>query len=196
MRRPRRSKEELQRIRKQIEKNDLLDQRRRRLYNRKYRKSFFFIAVWATRIAYCVLFVVALFLHTKPTEQRAEIVTGIQVEHYIARTKTSSQKQTDINIQTNYGNYSSTFASHYPPPIEAGDTLLIERNMFKKPIFFRKTSWNVKYMMSIHGIIYYVVLLLTLLSFFFNDGLDRFTNKLFLFIWALDIITALCYFLY
>jgi hypothetical protein len=196
MRRPRRSIEELQRIRKQIEKNELLDQRRRRLYNRKYRKSFFFIAIWTGRIIYFVLFFVVLFFHTTPAESRTEIVTDIQIEHYTAHTKASSQKQTELNIRTNYGNYKSTFVTHYPPPIKAGDTLLIERNMFRKPIFFTKTDWSEKYMMDIHVIIYFIVLLLTFLSFFFNDGLDRFTDKLFLFIWALDIITALCYFLY
>lgn len=196
MRRPRRSIEELQRIRKQIEKNQLLDQRRHRLYNRKYRKSFFFIAVWAARIVYCVLFVAALFLHTKPTEQRAEIVTHIMVEDYTARTKMSSQKQRDISIQTNGGKYTSTFTRNYPPDIEEGDTLFIERNVFKKPIFFTKANWQEKYMMNINALVYFVVLLLTFLSFFFNDGLDRFTDKLFLFIWALDIVTALCYFLY
>jgi hypothetical protein len=196
MRRPRRSREELQRIRKQIEKNELLDQRRRRLYNRKYRKSFFFIAVWAGRITYFILFFVVLFLHTTPAERRAEIVIHVSVEDYDARTKMSSQKQRDVSIQTGYGNYTSTFIRNYPPAMNEGDTVLIERNLFRKPIFFTKSGWYEKYMIDSHVLPYFIVLMLTFLSFFFNDGLDRFTDKLFLFIWALDIITALCYFLY
>lgn len=196
MRRPRRSIEELRSIHRQIEKNQLLDKRRRRLYNRRYRKSFFFVAVWAGRIIYMFLFITVAATHRIAKESREEIVIHKAIESTIQRSRGSSYRQTELSIETNYAHYTSTFIGHYPPDFSEYDTLLIERNLFHKPIYFTKSAWGYKYYINTHFFTYLIVVFMTFISFFFNDGLDRFTDKVLLMTWALNLISALCYFLY
>lgn len=143
-----------------------------------------------------LLFIVVLSTHKIPKNSRAEIVIHKTIESTIQRSRNSSYRQTDLSIKTNYARYTSTFIGHYPPDFKEYDTLLIERNLFHKPIYFTKTDWGYKYYINTHFFTYLIIVFLTFISFFFNDGLDRFTDKILLLTWAMNLISALCYFLY
>lgn len=183
-------------ILKRVERSQFLDKRRRQLYNKKYRKSFFFISVWAGRVVFIVLFIIASVLHNKPYSTKKEIVVSKYTESYISRTKRGSFKMTDLHIETKYQNYLSKFKDETPPDFNVADTLLIERNIFTKPVYFTKSNWNSKYWIQFNFIYYYIILFLTIVSLFFNDGLDRFTDKILLIIWSLNIIALVIYFFY
>jgi hypothetical protein len=196
MRRPRPSNSERLLLLKQLEQSQALDKRRRRLYNRKYRKSFFFVSIWAGRLIYIILFVVVSFLHDKSGSFRDETVINRNVESYINTSRRgSSNRVTTLTIETNFKSYTSEFGDKYPPAFNIGDTLTIERNIFNKPIYFTKSNWHLKYWIFTNPIYYYVILFLTLISLFFNDGLDRFTDKILLIIWSANIIAIAIYFL-
>jgi hypothetical protein len=135
------------------------------------------------------------FLHKKTGSFRDEIVLNKNIESYTNTTRSGTYKVTKLYIETNFKNYTAKFGDNYPPNFNVGDTLTIERNIFRKPIFFSKSSWNVKYWIHSNFIYYYIVLFLTLMSLFFNDGLDRFTDKILLIIWSSNIIGIAIYFL-
>lgn len=196
MKRPRLTNQERMKILKRVEKSQFLDKRRRQLYNKKYRKSIFFISVWAGRVVFIVLFIIASVLHNKPYSTTKEIVVSKYTESYISRTKSGSFRMTDLHIETKFQNYLSKFKDKSPPDFNVGDTLLIERNIFTKPVYFTKSDWNSKYWIRFNFITYYIILFLTIVSLFFNDGLDRFTDKILLIIWSLNIIALVMYFFY
>ena len=195
MRRPRPSNSERLLLLKQLEQSQAFDKRRRKLYNRKYRKSFFFVSIWVGRLIYIILFFVVLLLHDKYGSSRDEIVLSRNVESYINTTRRGSHKVTTLTIETDFKSYTSEFVDKYPPSFNTGDTLTIERNIFNKPIYFTKSNWHFKYWIFTNPIYYYVILFLTLISLFFNDGLDRFTDKILLIIWSANIIGIAIYFL-
>ncbi len=195
MRRPRPSNSERLLLLKQLEQSQAFDKRRHRLYNRKYRKSFFFISIWAGRLIYIILFFVVTLLNDKSGSFRDETVLSRNVESYINTSRRGSYRVTTLNIETNFKNYTSEFGDKYPPGFKTGDTLIIERNIFNKPIYFTKSNWHFKYWIFTNPIYYYVILFLTLISLFFNDGLDRFTDKILLIIWSANIIGIAFYFL-
>ena len=195
MRRPRPSNSERLFLLKQLEQSQALDKRRRRLYNKKYRKSLFFVSIWAGRLIYIILFFVVLFLHDKSGSFREETVLNKNIESYTSTTKRGSYKVTTLTIETNFKSYVSEFGDKYPPSFNIGDTLIIERNIFNKPIYFTKSNWNLKYWIFTNPMYYYIILFLSLISLFFNDGLDRFTDKILLIIWSANIIAIAFYFL-
>ena len=195
MRRPRVSYEERVRLLKKIDLHQLLDKRRRRLYNIKYRKSFLFVSILIGRLAYVSLFVIVSFLHFEPGEQREEIVMNKKIESQTTTSRTGSIKITTLYIETNYGNYTSNLGENRPPDFKSGDKLFIERNIFNKPIYFSKTGWYLKYGLQTNFTYYFIILFITLISFFFNDGLDRFTDKILLITSASNILGIMFYFL-
>lgn len=195
MRRPRPSNEERSRLLKQIDQHQFLDKRRRRLYNKKYRKSFLFVSILIGRLAYIALFITVGFLHFEPGEQREEIVMNKKIESYISSSRYGSTKITTLYIETNYGNYTSNLGETRPPNFESGDKIVIEKNIFYKPIYFSKAGWHYKYGLYTNFTYYFIILFVTLLSLFFNDGLDRFTDKILLITWALTIFGITFYFL-
>lgn len=195
MRRPRPSNSERLFLLKQLEQTQALDKRRRRLYNKKYRKSLFFVSIWVGRLIYIILFFVVLFLHDKSGSLRKETVLNKNIESYTRTTRRGSYRVTTLSIETNFKSYVSEFGDKYPPSFNIGDTLIIERNIFNKPIYFTKSNWNLKYWIFTNPIYYYIILFLTLISLFFNDGLDRFTDKILLIIWSANIISIAIYFL-
>jgi hypothetical protein len=190
-----RSNEERLRLLRQLDQRQFLEQRRNRLYNKKYRKGLLFISCWTVRLLYIILLLVVSFIHRTPNGNRKEVVVDRYVDRYISRSKSGSRIVTNLYITTNKSNYQSNFGDQYPPNFNVGDTLIIEQNIFHKAIYFSKTEWRLKYWISLNYRYYYIVLFFTIISFFFNDGLDRFTNKLLSIIMATNLIAMACYLL-
>lgn len=195
MSRSRKSYQERQRISLLIDKHQSLDKRRRQLYNKKYHKSFFFISIWAGRLAFLILFIIVAVFYNKHGESREEIVKNKNTETYTKASKGGgSYQETTLYIETDYSDYVSKFGD-IKPHFNIGDTLIIERNIFKKPIYFTKNNWDTKYLIIKKYYFFYIMLFITLISFFFNDGLDRFTDKILLIVWTGNIIGIACFFL-
>ena len=57
---PRHTIESRKKLLLQIDKRNNSEQRKRRLYNRFYRKSFIFIGAWVARIIYVLLFIIVI----------------------------------------------------------------------------------------------------------------------------------------
>jgi len=196
MRRPAFSTEEIKRHKELIEKKNFLYKRKRRLYNRKYRKSFIYISTWIVRLIYIALFFIVANNHKKPGGFTDEIVISKEVETYKTRSSRygPSHSETIIHLKTNRGTYESKTLD--VPDLLPGDTLQIERNIFKKPLYFTKPDWNNKYYISPNVFFYFSILFLNVLTFFFNDGLDRFTDKILWIGWTMNILAMVLYFLF
>ncbi|MFN7910411.1 MAG: hypothetical protein ACK5QC_01225 [Bacteroidota bacterium] len=194
MRRQRPTSSERLRLLKKIDANNQLDKRRRRLYNRKFHGSFVFIATWFIRLIYLILFVIVLIFNDKSGNTRPEIVQDKKIESYTSVSRRGSAKITTLFFTTNFERYTSNIGGISIPAFGVGDTILIERNIFNKPIYFTKQGWYLKYGIDVNFICYYIVLFVSLISLGFNDGLDRFTKKLLLIILTIDIVAIFCYF--
>lgn len=179
----------------QVERSELRQKRRRRLYNRMYRKSCLFISAWIVRSVFILLYVAVLFLHHTHGSYSKEVVVDSEVEKHVPYSFSRPPKRGVIfNIHTNQCRYSENVIQMRFTDLKRGDTLIIERNIFGRPIYFYKDSWNAAHRFSIGFRYYFVVLFATLISLAFNNGLDRFTNKLLKIIVAVNVLAILCYF--
>lgn len=194
MRRQRPTSSERLRLLKKIDANIQLDKRRRHLYNRKFHRSFIFLTAWFIRLIYFVLFIIVIFFNDKSGDTRPEIVQDKKIESYTNVSRRGSTKITTLFFTTNFGNYTSNIGDTRIPVFGYGDTILIERNVFNKPIYFTKQGWYLKYGIDVNFAYYYIVLFVSLISLAFNDGLDKFTKKLLLIILTIDIVAIFCYF--
>ncbi len=195
MRRPKPNLKSIQKALQKLEQNNFLNERRRRLYNRKYRKSLFFISVWVGRILYFSLFIIVCSTHEIIKTTRPEVLTKCEIEEYLGHSRKGSYRVTEVALETQYGHYFAELIDVDLPKLVSGDTVTIARNYYGKSIFFTQPSWSVRYGLTNHLIIYSFILFPTFISFFFNDGFDRFTDKLLLLIWAANIIAIGLYFL-
>jgi hypothetical protein len=175
-------------------KTDYGKKGRRRLYNKIYRKSGLFVLAWVVRLAYVILFIFACFLHGKRSSHKMEVVLNKEIESYTYVSAHSAKNGTDLYIETDYDSYNIDISRMSFPNFNIGDTLLIERNLFGKPIYFGKTGWTVVYSIGIRFGFYFAVLFATLISLAFNNGLDRFTNKLLKLITVTNLFAMGCYF--
>lgn len=172
----------------ELKARKILHERRKRLYNRKYRKSTFFISMWTIRLTYVIMFFVIVFTDNISGGYSDEIVKSIQSESYNIYTKRhGSYLETCIEFETNKNKYTAYFRRKSPPYISTGDTLQIERDIFNKSIYFTKKDWNLKYSITSYfdDILFFINLLLvifTLISLAFNDGLYKFNNMVLKFV--------------
>lgn len=195
MRRPRPSPKSIQKALKTLEQNNILDKRRRRLYNRAYRKSFFFISVWVGRLLYFSLFIIVCSTHEIINNTRQEILNNCKIEKYQAHSRRGFYQVTEVLLETGNGKYSAKLINVDLPKIGSGDTVTIARNYYGKPIYFTQKYWLLMYGLTNNLFFYSFILIPTFISFFFNDGLDRFTDKLLLTVWAANILAIALYFL-
>lgn len=181
---------------KQIKDAQALEKRKRRLFNRIYRRTFFFKATWVCRLLYSFLFFFVAFTHNIPKTSRKEVVIAKSVDVYNSYTKGGTRVQTRyLKFTTNYGTYERSFTRTYLPDFEIDDTLIIERNYYNKVIFFTKIGWALKYGFSTHFQFYYLVFFATFLSFFYNDGFYKQTRQIILAICIVNLLTLVAYFL-
>jgi hypothetical protein len=187
MRAPRLSEEEREEWLRRIDEIKTIQERKRRLFNRKYRKTPLFIAAWVLRLLYIALFFMVLMFEEKSIGYREEVVLEKNTETYMSygRRRVSI---TETTFETKYNTYSSKLTGNPPPPFRTGDTLLIERNIFYKPIYYTKKGWLLKYPVYFNWIWYAVILFFTFVSLPFNDGLDGFTHKILWVMWVLNLI--------
>jgi len=186
----------------EIKSRKLLNKRKKRLYNRFYRKSPFFISMWSIRLFYIIMFFYLVFSESISSGFREEIVSDSKTENYTIRSNNrrwnSSYEETSLKFITNKNNYTSYFRNTSAPFIQKNDTILIERDIFNKPIFFTKREWDMKYKINSYfdDIILYINILLviiTLISFAFNDGLYKYNNMVLKFISINILISSIIY---
>lgn len=189
MPKPRFNKEQRERLLSKLAHSKELESVKRRRYNRIYRRSFFFRASWTARIVYILLYVLIFFLYDQSKGFTREIVEKTETDITYSNPKYSRAKITTLYFETNNSNYTANVTGIFVPPFKEGDTLLIEHNIFGRPIYFTKENWSMKYAISSNFVFYFLILFVTIVSMFFNDGLDRFTDKILMIIWFLNIIS-------
>ncbi len=206
MRRPRLTDEQRRLIFEEINERKalrILHERRKRLYNRQYyRKSTFFISMWAIRLIYVIMFFVIVFMDSISGGYRDEVVKYNKSESYNIYTKRNgTYLETCIKFTTNKNNYTAYFyEENLPPYISNGDTLQIERDIFNKSIFFTRKDWDLKYRIDSYfdDILWFInllVVIFTLISFAFNDGLYKFNNMVLKFVCTNIAISSSIYLL-
>jgi hypothetical protein len=195
VRKPRLSNEERERLLGLADKKSLRFKRKRSLYNRLYRKSFLFMGAWAVRLLFVCAFMLVglLFNKTKNISKEQVVSTFIDVVHIESGHGTI--EKTTLSLQTNKAPYTIDFTGYVLPELNAGDSINIEQNYFGKAIYFTNPGWNWKYTIDHNFYVYFAILVFTLISFFFNDGLDRFTTKTLLITSVTDIITLILFFI-
>lgn len=166
-----------------------LQEKKKRRYNRLYRKSLFFKASWGTRIIYLLLFIIVSIFYHHSKGFANETVLNVGTDISYRSPKYSLSKITTLYFETDKNNYSAYITGIKVPEFKAGDQLLIEYNIFGRPIYFTKDEWHMKFGLNTNFIGYFLILFATILSMFFNDGLDRFTDKILMTVWFLNLIS-------
>lgn len=189
--RGRRTRERREIMLKNLEKQIFLKNRRNHLYNLKFRKGILFLSSWIVRGLFFCLFITVLFTHQIVNSSSKEILQSKQIE----RIEGGKGAKSTLYLRTNNGDYTADISGKRIPPFEEGDTIIIQKNFYNKPVFFTKPSWFICYDLSINIILYTSVFFLTLISAFFNDGLDKSTPAIILSITFINIITILFYFI-
>jgi len=170
----------------------ILKKRKRSLYNRFFSKSLFYIGTLVVRLLYLFLFVVVFCMYNKPHSIRNERYEQCESEHFHSGKKGS----TDIvHLKTNFDEYRISKDFHDCIRFKQGDIIKVELNLFGKPIHFTQDGWDMKYGIYKNYIYYYMLLFATCLTFFFNDGLDPFTNKLLYIFYAVDVVSIVLFFI-
>jgi hypothetical protein len=172
-----------------------VDERKKRLYNRIYRKSPLFIFSWIIRSSFLILFIITFLYHYTTTDTKREVVQNQNIETYYVRTnKYGGQRRvTDLHLKTTNNEYVVNLNGITIPLISNGDTIIIDNNYLGKAIYITKENWDWKYGLPINFGWYFVVFFITFLSTFFNNGLDRFTTKLIMVTSSLDLLTLFLY---
>ncbi|MES2130784.1 MAG: hypothetical protein V4506_00455 [Bacteroidota bacterium] len=196
MRKPKLTNEERTRLLNLADKKNALVARRRKLYNKLYRKSAFFRSAWAIRLLFIALFVLVAVFFNKTTRSKKEKILSSHVESIKTVSGHGTYDLTTLFLQTNVESYSSNFTDFAIPVLNVNDSIHVERNFFGKPIYFTNPGWNWKYSIDSTFYLYFAILMLTFISFFFNDGLDRFTTNVLWFTLIVDIITTLLFFIF
>ncbi|MES2516022.1 MAG: hypothetical protein V4580_17845, partial [Bacteroidota bacterium] len=169
----------------------ILHERKRRLYNRFFHKSLFYRSSLAVRLGYVVMFVIVFCLYNTTHSTRLE--RYVQCE---SRSFRGQKSTTDIvHIQTNYDEYRVSNDFRNCSRFKPGDILIVERNLFGKPIHFTQDEWDMTYGIYKNYVYYYMLLFATALTFFFHDGLDFFTTKLLYLFYAVDLISMVAFFI-
>ena len=190
------SPEQRKRFLDQLAKNQQRQKRRRRLYNKMYRKGFPFVSAWLVRIIFIALFISVCFLHHKHGSYATEVVLFKEIDQYTYMSGRSLRSGASLYILTDHGEYYVNISRMSFRDFNKRDTLVIERNIFGRPIYFSRIGWTVAYPFGINFKFYFVVLFATLISFAFNNGLDRpFTPLLLKIITAFNLFAIGCYFL-
>jgi len=167
-----------------------------KLFNRKYRKSFFYLSNMAVRLAFFGFLAYAAFTYEEVRNSRKEAVIKTFNEVYtIDRTDTT--KQRDLNIETDKGNYVALVTWLSVPELKNGDSIVIERNRFRHPVFFYKPGWGIKYELTgsmPRLILTGILCFFTLMAFFLNNGRSVFERWYLLAISIMDIVFVVVFY--
>lgn len=197
MRRAKLSNEQRERRLENLDKQIALKARKKKLYNKIFRKSGLFIFSWTIRVLYFILFITVACLHSTPSTVSKEVLLHKTIDRYTGSSgrNGSSRAISTLYFSTDKDTYIADISGLRIPAFDKGDTMLIGRNIFNKPNLFGKEGWNNSYLLTVNFSNYFIVLFLTLISLFFNDGLDKHTKKILWGFMIVDIVTIFCYFL-
>jgi hypothetical protein len=197
MRRPKLSDEQRERMLENLDKQITLKARKKNLYNKIFRKSGLFISSWTVRVLYFILFITVACLHNIPSSVSKEVLLQKTIDRSTESSgrNGSSRAISTLYFTTDKDNYIADISGLRIPAFVQGDTMLIGRNIFNKPNLFGKEGWNNSYLLTVNFSNYFIVLFLTLISLFFNDGLDKHTKKILWGFMLIDAIAILFYFL-
>jgi hypothetical protein len=175
-----------------IDRLNNLRKRKQRLYNRFYRRSLIYISTLVLRIIFLTFFTWIYFYQGGSGKISDEVVVTRESGIYL---QSRNMKVAKLCFTTNIDSYEAHFEWTGMPNVSPGDTIQIEHNIFGKATFLTARGWNGKYELSLNWILYFIIGMLTIVSFSFNDGLDPFTDKILWVAWTIDLFAFTYYFL-
>jgi len=188
--------EEQKKYSKEIAQKKKAEEEEHKLLNKKFRKSLFYISSLTIRFIFITLFFIVLFCHEITGSAREEIVTAKDFANNLSVGKYGRTNKTKmLYLETDRGEYNIDVKGQFIPPFETNDTLLIERNILGKPIYFTKSGWPLKYSIPLNFLYYCIVLVFTFFSLFLNDGPGKFIYGILILAMMLNIIAISGYFL-
>ncbi len=198
MRRRQTSFEFRQRLRAVYDKRHALNERKFKLLNRKFRRSPFYISAWIVRVLYIFALIILFIKHSDPTSVNEEIIKFKNVDLYTTtsgRYGTTKTNHADLTLVTNKSTYKTSLIGVKSPSYDIGDTIYIERNMFKRPIYFFKQNWNIKIAISFPFLHFFLILGSNFISMFFNNIQDKSTVIFLSLTMLISILSITLYFL-
>lgn len=152
--------EERNKLRKFLFLREKADREEEDRDNETFKKSGWYKFSLSLCLLYLSFFIVIYFLDDRFSNTQSEVVQWVshtQVESYHRYTKRISYS---FEIKTNEDSYSLS-GRKYGVAIEEGDTIIVERNLFGKPIYYFKSTWNHKYSLDTSRI-YFLIFAFTL----------------------------------
>ena len=155
---------------------------------RKPMKKGQFRTTWLIRLIYTILILLQLTIGRISNGFNSEIVVEKSVEHGSSGSRFSgrSQSYSTTYLTTDKDSYTLYYSG--VGDLNSGDTILIERNILNKPIYFTKDKWDNKYEMNLYRL-YYVLFGLTIFSFLLN-GKNKTTRII---LWTLAISDTIAF---
>ncbi len=176
------------------QRKTLLEQRRRRLYNRKYRRGFIYLSSLSIRIAYAILFITALATQDIGSSSVSEEVTSTRRSTVEEQGRGGAYTVSKLVFSTTTRTYVYKNNRKTLPPLEEGDTVIIIKNILGRPIFFTRSDWGIEFPFPNGLSIHLMLCILSIISFFFNDGLDMIGRRVVIGVAFLDLVLAYNYF--
>lgn len=165
-----------------------------KLYNSNLRQSLLYKFSLLIRFFYIILLSLNLICADFLSQQQEEIVVEAYEEHVASVSSNTGRISalytnhilTNIDSYTIYGKVAnSTF--------EKDDIIVIERNLFGKPIYYSKTNEEYKYPINISRM-YYIILFWTILSLLIFFTSFKASKKLIIFISIIDLLASIVFF--
>ncbi len=186
----RNTREQRREIAENIKSAERLNERRKKLYIRIYKKGWLYRSTFSIRIVYLTVLIVALFFDDTLSTQRKETVKSVFLDHLTYHSKTrSSHSVTTLEFSTENDDYEVYDGISN---LQKGDKVIIERNLFGKPIYYMNLSAGQKYEIDISRM-YYIIFFTTAVSFLLIGGIDKAARKFLVIISIIDILALAAY---
>ena len=154
--------EERNKLRKFLFLREKADREEEDRDNDTFKKSGWYKFSLSLCFLYLSFFIFIYFLDDRFSNTQSEVVQWVthrSVEEYNRRTNGVSYSYS-FEINTNEDTYSLS-GRNYGVALEEGDTIIVERNLFGKPIYYFKSTWNHKYSLDTSRI-YFLIFAFTL----------------------------------
>ena len=154
--------EERNKLRKFLFLREKADREEEDRENETFKKSGWYKFSLSVCFLYLSFFIFIYFLDDRFSNTQSEVVQWVKHtmdEHVYRGTNWSSNS---FEIKTNVNTYSLGDRG-YGLNVEQGDTVIIERNLFGKPIYYTELDWNNKFSLR-PNYFYYAIFILTLIA--------------------------------
>lgn len=186
--------EERKKLREEILLKRITKKNNIKLYNSNLRQSLLYKFSLLIRFFYIILLSLNLICADLLSREQEEIIDEAYEEHVASaslRTGKVSALYTN-HILTNVDSY-TIYGKVANSTFEKGDIIVIERNIFGKPIYYSKINEEYKYPINISRM-YYIILFWTIISLLLFFTSFKASKKLIIFISLIDLLASIVFF--